>query len=104
MEWIRKNKLRLSVLSAIAAAAALGVLISARAEKSIALEPWQLGVAILPWAIFTVAFLPLVYLSWFGRARAKIFTIFGQLFFWLLASGMLVIFGTIYGKLVFGAW
>jgi len=104
MEWIRKNKLRLSVLSAIAAAAALGVLIVARGETSIALEPWPLGLAILPWAIFIVAFMPLVYLSWFGRARTKIFTIVGQLFFWLLASGMLVIFVMIYGKLVFGAW
>ena len=102
MEWIRKNKLKLSVLSAIAAATALGVMIAARAGKIVALEPWQLGLAILPWAIFTMAFMPLVYLSWFGRVRAKIFTNLGQVFFWLLAFCMLVIFGTIYCRFVFG--
>lgn len=102
MQWIENNKVILNVVSAISALAAAGVLVVFRSDEAVNLEHWQLGLAILPWMLFTIFFLPLVYLSWFRRPQSSSIRLVAKAFFWLVAVGTLAIFVLIYGIFVFG--
>jgi hypothetical protein len=102
MHWIENNKVILNVATAISALAAVGVLVVFRSVEAVNLERWHLGLAILPWMLFTIFFLPLVYLSWFRRPQSPGIRIVAKAFFWLVAVGTLAIFVLIYGMFVFG--
>lgn len=102
MQWIENNKVTLSVVSAISALAAVGVLVVFQSLEAATIERWHLGLAILPWMLFTIVFLPLVYLSWFTRRQSPGIRAVAKAFFWLVAVGTLAMFVLIYGMFVFG--
>jgi hypothetical protein len=102
MQWIENNKITLNVVSAIFAVTAVGAPVAFRSDEAADLERWQLGLVILPWMLFTISFLPLVYLSWFRRLQTSGVRVVAKAFFWMVAVGALAIFVMIYGIFVFG--
>jgi hypothetical protein len=101
MHWIENNKSILNLLSAISAFAIVVALVTFRANETVNLERWQLGVALLPWLLFVVFSLPLVYLSSFKRKQSTAIRVATKIFFWLVVVGILTILVLIYGIFVF---
>lgn len=101
MQWIENNKATLNALSVISAVAAAVALVVFRSREAVNFEPWQLGLAVLPWVLFTIFFLPLVHRSWFKRPQPFAILAISKVFFWLVAAGVLAVFVLIYRILVF---
>ena len=88
-----------TVLSALSALAALYVFRRNGAPQEI--EGWLLGLLIMPWVFFGASFLPLIYLSWFGKASPGGLSVFLKGFFWVFAAMFIIIIVAIYGVFVF---
>lgn len=103
MEHIRRNKKSLGLLATLGALGTVAVLLLAKGQLgSGEAQPWQIGLFALPWVLFVVSFLPLLYLSWFGGCRHPLVAIPLQALFWLIALAFTASFSFIYGSFVFG--
>ncbi len=85
----------------LAAVATFGML---RSKGSVHVQPWQLGLVVLPWLLMFLAGMPLLYLSWFRDSSAVIRTAVLKVFFWILVCASVLVFGGIYGGFVFRLW
>jgi uncharacterized phage infection (PIP) family protein YhgE len=56
-----------------------------RSADSVAVQPWQAALGLLPWTLFFAAFFPITYLQWFGSARSGLAIIVLKTFFWIWA-------------------
>jgi hypothetical protein len=105
MQWIETNKKKLWLVEAIALVSVACVLVMIRSEGTAEVQPWRLGLMILPWFVAFLAAMPLVYLSWFGRASSSVLLAEAlRLFYWLVVFCVSFIFVMIYGSFVFGIW
>ncbi len=105
MQWIARNKNKLYLVSGVALAVALVELLIVRSRGgAFLIKPWRFGLFILPWVVGALALLPLWYLSWFGQPRRGAVVLVEKVFFWLVATGMLVGFVLLYGIFVFQLW
>jgi hypothetical protein len=102
MEWIRRHKLSLAAGLAVSAVISIAELLWARSVQSIPVEPWQLGVLMLPWFTTAGTLLSLCYLLWFGQGGSGWLLWLGKLVFWSITAMFTVIFVVIYGSHVLG--
>jgi hypothetical protein len=101
MEWLRRNKLKLAGVLAASAFVSVLELRWARSAPGRVVEPWQLGLIMLPWFITAATLLCLCYLLWFGRAGNAKWVLLGKLVFWSIAASFGAMFISIYGSFVF---
>jgi len=76
MQWLKNNKRRLMVIavtSSVAEIACLYYLVNLEYMQHV--ETWQISLYLIPWVIFTLSFLPLIYLFWFKSAKPGLMTI-----------------------------
>lgn len=102
MDFIIKYKKTLTTIAFISAATAFAFILYLRDKGTIEnVANWQIGLFVLPWIIFTLSFLPLTYLSWFGTNKFGAATFLFKIFYWALVVGFIVIFAGIYRTFVF---
>ena len=98
--------LRMTAIGSAVIAAAISVYFGVIVRgKVVSIGRYQLGLLVLPWAIFYGSFSPLLYHSWFGtppHSRAEVALRYVQhVFFWLLIAAMAIVVVGIYARFVF---
>lgn len=88
-----KHHLRfIAILSAIAC---LGLVFFIRTRGSLAFEQWQFALTLLPFALFGVAHLLLMYASWFAPGQQGMLATLRKTFFWILVATYTLVFGAL---------
>ncbi len=70
MKSIKKNKISIIVMTAVASVIGLVELRWLRSQASLEIEIWEFGVYMLPWLCMSAGFLALLYLNLFFSERA----------------------------------
>ncbi len=79
----------------VAAIASLGLIFFIRTTGSLALEPWQFALMLLPFALFGVAHLLLMYANWFVPGQQGMLATLKKTLFWILAATYTLLFSAL---------
>jgi hypothetical protein len=101
VEWIRRNRILLGIVLTVSAIVSVVELFWTRSVEQLVVQPWQLGLLMLPWFTTAGALLSLCYLLWFGRRWQPGWLSVAKLFFWAIVAAFVMLFVVIYGSFVF---
>ena len=101
IDWVEKHS-KLLKLVTILTGIWCGVVVyfSARIEGPINVKPLELALLALPFFIFTMAYLPIAYYSWFAKERTGIFWKFFKGFFYFFIIMVFVMWGVFWWSFV----
>jgi hypothetical protein len=74
MQWIEEHRKTLWLVEAVGVLAAVATFGVLRSKGVVHVQPWQLGLIVLPWLGIFVAGMPLLYLSWFRDSSSVVRT------------------------------
>jgi hypothetical protein len=87
MDLILANKRFFVAIEVVSAIALALCIMSIKSESEVSVHSWQGICSFISALVFTAAFFPLCYLSWFSEATRNFSYYFNQVLFWLFAFG-----------------
>jgi hypothetical protein len=105
MQWIRNNKIRLSLVCGVTFGVSLIELFIFKTKaQGASIERWQLVLFALSFTVCFFTFLPLWYLAWFHKPQRIAIRAILRLFFWLIAAAMTCLLFQVWTRLIFHLW
>ena len=93
-------KPHLRFVAIISAIAYIGLILFLSTRDSLALEQWQFALTLLPFALFGLTYLLLMYTDWFVPGNQGMLATFKKTFFWILATTYVSVIGALFWNFV----